>query len=187
MLLPRIRHPSPVFRKPFFCLQPSAQTKRPPHPSVQQPFFCANCMPAACSRSAAHNHLAGFLTHTSGASPTSFRGLLGFPMTGFRLGCILPTIHAPGQRAFSRCAASFFLEIRQYSCKKMSCSARKSSLPVTLPVGRMHPCGQTRAYSAGRRLLSFPFPLSAYLKAPASRHKLAVFCLLSLYRPPGTL
>ena len=41
------------------------------------------------------------------------------------LGCILPTPDAPGQRAFSRRAASFFLEIRQYSCKKMSCAARK--------------------------------------------------------------
>ena len=39
------------------------------------------------------------------------------------LGCILPTPNAPGQRVFSRCAAPFFLEIRQYSCEKMSCSA----------------------------------------------------------------
>ena len=39
------------------------------------------------------------------------------------LGCILPTPNAPGQRTFSRCAAPFFLEIRQYSCEKMSCSA----------------------------------------------------------------
>ena len=31
--------------------------------------------------------------------------------------------NAPGQRAFSRCAASVFLEIRQYSCEKMSFSA----------------------------------------------------------------
>ena len=35
----------------------------------------------------------------------------------------LKTPNTPGQRAFSRCAASFFLEIRQYSCEKMSCSA----------------------------------------------------------------
>ena len=41
------------------------------------------------------------------------------------LGCILPTPNAPGQRVFSRCAAPFFLEIRQYSCGKMSCSAQK--------------------------------------------------------------
>ena len=37
----------------------------------------------------------------------------------------LKTPNAPGQRTFSRCAAPFFLEIRQYSCEKMSCSARK--------------------------------------------------------------
>ena len=42
------------------------------------------------------------------------------------LGCILPTPNAPGQRVFSRCAAPFFLEIRQYSCEKMSCSTQKS-------------------------------------------------------------
>ena len=41
------------------------------------------------------------------------------------LGCILPTPNAPGRRGFLRCAASFFLEIRQYSCGKMSCSARE--------------------------------------------------------------
>ena len=37
----------------------------------------------------------------------------------------LKTPNAPGQRAFLRCAASFFLEIRQYSCEKMSCAVRK--------------------------------------------------------------
>ena len=42
------------------------------------------------------------------------------------LGCILPTPTAPGQRVFSRCAAPFFLEIRQYSCEKTSCSAQKN-------------------------------------------------------------
>jgi len=40
-------------------------------------------------------------------------------------GCILPNPNAPGQRTFSRCAAAFFLEIRQYSCEKKSCSAQK--------------------------------------------------------------
>ncbi len=34
----------------------------------------------------------------------------------------LKTPNAPGQRVFLRCAASFFLEIRQYSCEKMSCA-----------------------------------------------------------------
>ena len=37
----------------------------------------------------------------------------------------LKTPNAPGQRSFSRCATPFFLEIRQYSCEKMSCSAQK--------------------------------------------------------------
>ena len=41
------------------------------------------------------------------------------------LGRILPTPDAPGLRVFSRRAASFFLEIRQDSCEKMSCAARK--------------------------------------------------------------
>ena len=40
-------------------------------------------------------------------------------------GCILTNPNAPGQRTFSRCAAAFFLEIRQYSCEKKSCSAQK--------------------------------------------------------------
>ena len=34
----------------------------------------------------------------------------------------LKTPNAPGQRVFSRCAAPFFLEIRQYSWGKMSCA-----------------------------------------------------------------
>ena len=37
----------------------------------------------------------------------------------------LKTPNAPGRRTFSRCAAPFFLEIRQYSCEKMDCSAQK--------------------------------------------------------------
>ena len=37
----------------------------------------------------------------------------------------LKTPNAPGQRVFSRCAAPFFLEIRQYSCEKTSCSAQE--------------------------------------------------------------
>ena len=46
-------------------------------------------------------------------------------IVAFCLGCILPTPNAPGQRVFSRCAAPFFLEIRQYSCEKRSCSTQK--------------------------------------------------------------
>ena len=37
----------------------------------------------------------------------------------------LKTPNAPGQWVFSRCTAPFFLEIRQYSCEKMSCSTQK--------------------------------------------------------------
>ena len=37
----------------------------------------------------------------------------------------LKTPNAPGQRVFLRCTASFFLEIRQYSCEKMSCSTQE--------------------------------------------------------------
>ncbi|MFQ9062530.1 MAG: hypothetical protein ACLR5X_13770 [Oscillospiraceae bacterium] len=37
---------------------------------------------------------------------------------GIRARMYLKTPNAPGQRAFLRCAASFFLEIRQYSCEK---------------------------------------------------------------------
>ena len=43
----------------------------------------------------------------------------------WKQGCILPTVNAPGQRAFSHCAAPFSLEIRQYSYEKMACPARK--------------------------------------------------------------
>ena len=51
----------------------------------------------------------------------------------------LKTVNAPGQRAFSRCAASFFLEIRQYSCEKMSCSARKFLAAGHITSFHIHP------------------------------------------------
>ena len=51
----------------------------------------------------------------------------------------LKTDNAPGQRAFSRCAASFFLEIRQYSCEKMSCSARKFLAAGHITSFQIHP------------------------------------------------
>ena len=47
--------------------------------------------------------------------------------------------NAPGQRAFSRCAASFFLEIRQYFCEKMSCSARKFLAAGHIAGFQIHP------------------------------------------------
>ena len=54
-------------------------------------------------------------------------------------GVYLKTPNAPGQRAFSRCAASFFLEIRQYSCEKMSCSARKFLAAGHIAGFQIHP------------------------------------------------
>ena len=57
----------------------------------------------------------------------------------YTLGCILSTPDAPGQRAFSRRAASFFLEIRQYSCGKMSCSAQKFLAAGHIMSFQIHP------------------------------------------------
>ncbi len=51
----------------------------------------------------------------------------------------LKTPDAPGQRAFSRRAASFFLEIRQYSCEKMSCAARKFLAAGHIGSFQIHP------------------------------------------------
>ena len=55
------------------------------------------------------------------------------------LGCILPTPNAPGQRVFSRCAAPFFLGIRQYSCEKMSCSTQKFLAAGHIGSFQIHP------------------------------------------------
>ena len=51
----------------------------------------------------------------------------------------LKTPNAPGQRTFSRCAAPFFLEIRQYSCEKMSCSAQKFLAAGHIGSFQIHP------------------------------------------------
>ncbi len=56
-----------------------------------------------------------------------------------KLGCILPTPNAPGQRVFSRCAAPFFLEIRQYSCEKMSYSTQKFLAAGHIGSFQIHP------------------------------------------------
>ena len=53
----------------------------------------------------------------------------------------LKTPNAPGQRTFSRCAAPFFLEIRQYSCEKMSCSAQKFLAAGHIGSFQIHPSG----------------------------------------------
>ena len=51
----------------------------------------------------------------------------------------LKTPNAPGQRIFSRCAAPFFLEIRQYSCEKMSCSAQRFLAAGHIGSFQIHP------------------------------------------------
>ena len=55
----------------------------------------------------------------------------------------LKTPNAPGQRTFSRCAAPFFLEIRQYSCEKMSCSAQKFLAAGHIGSFQIHPTKQS--------------------------------------------
>ena len=67
----------------------------------------------------------------------------------YTLEMYLKTPNAPGQRAFSRCTAPFFLEIRQYSCEKSLAQRKNSSLPVTLGVGRIHPRTSKREKSRG--------------------------------------
>ena len=57
----------------------------------------------------------------------------------------LKTPNAPGQRAFLRCAASFFLEIRQYSCEKMSCATQKSLAAGHIMSFQIHPRDTTRS------------------------------------------
>ena len=67
----------------------------------------------------------------------------------------LKTPNAPGQRAFLRCAASFFLEIRQYSCEKMSCATQKSLAAGHIMSFQIHP----------RKPLRFSWIFPAKLKA----------------------
>ena len=69
----------------------------------------------------------------------------------------LKTPNAPGQRAFLRCAASFFLEIRQYSCEKMSCATQKSLAAGHIMSFQIHP---------NRR-----FPASSITENRKLRHK----------------
>ena len=96
------------------------------------------------------------------------------PIFGARV--YLKTPNAPGQRTFSRCAAPFFLEIRQYSCEKMSCSAQKFLAAGHIGSFQIHPksramrgcasklaCGHRigprrmqRFYGNLRRIRSFP-------------------------------
>ena len=63
----------------------------------------------------------------------------------------LKTPNAPGQRIFSRCAAPFFLEIRQYSCEKMSCSAQKFLAAGHIGSFQIHPTSLHWTFAFRRR------------------------------------
>ena len=69
----------------------------------------------------------------------------------------LKTPNAPGQRAFLRCAASFFLEIRQYSCEKMSCATQKSLAAGHIMSFQIHPSFSitSSSISCSNRRISF--------------------------------
>ncbi len=62
----------------------------------------------------------------------------------------LKTANPPGQRTFLCCTAPFFLEIRQYSCGKMSCSARKSLAAGHIFSFQIHPSYSTDGQFTGR-------------------------------------
>ena len=66
-------------------------------------------------------------------------GRRGVPVAAEAIRVYLKTPNAPGQRTFSRCAAPFFLEIRQYSCEKMSCSAQKFLAAGHIGSFQIHP------------------------------------------------
>ena len=83
--------------------------------------------------------------HSAGrAEPRPYQLRLHFngfcvKQTVYGLRVYLKTPNAPGQRAFLRCAASFFLEIRQYSCEKMSCATQKSLAAGHIMSFQIHP------------------------------------------------
>ena len=70
----------------------------------------------------------------------------------------LKTPNTPGQRAFSRCAAPFFLEIRQYSCEKMSCSAQKFLVAGHIWSFQIHPRKEVRRIITRRAEDGYIFP-----------------------------
>ena len=89
----------------------------------------------------------------------------------------LKTPNAPGQRTFSRCAAPFFLEIRQYSCEKMSCSAQKFLAAGHIGSFQIHP----RQYF---KYLSRPdFPFQELFAYKYSNRKVDLFFLWERYFP----
>ena len=59
------------------------------------------------------------------------------------------------QRVFSRCAASFFLEIRQYSCKKMSCSTQKFLAAGHIGSWKNTPYDSKTRRASARRVVHF--------------------------------
>jgi len=69
----------------------------------------------------------------------------------------LKTPNAPGQRAFLRCAASFFLEIRQYSCEKMSCATQKSLAAGHIMSFQIHP-----SFPTGEQAGACEFAVNSY-------------------------
>ena len=76
-----------------------------------------------------------------------------------------------------RCAASFFLEIRQYSCEKMSCATQKSLAAGHIMRFQIHP----RQYSKYLSRSDFPFQeLFAY---KGSNQKVDLFFLWDRYFP----
>ena len=85
----------------------------------------------------------------------------------------LKTPNAPGQRAFLRCAASFFLEIRQYSCEKMSCATQKSLAAGHIMSFQIHPkIPAETVRSAGSMWASTPTINS---EKPADLHRTIAF------------
>ena len=101
----------------------------------------------------------------------------------------LKTPNAPGQRTFSRCAAPFFLEIRQYSCEKMSCSAQKFLAAGHIESFQIHPsCRRISAINRRCRpdllvciflrgsLLCLPRPYKRQRPPMASPHRGRLFC-----------
>ena len=81
----------------------------------------------------------GFRENVWKASPESTKAPAAEANIRTLLRVYLKNPNAPGQRAFSRCAAPFFLEIRQYSCEKMSCSAQKFLAAYHIGSFQMHP------------------------------------------------
>ena len=70
----------------------------------------------------------------------------------------LKTPNAPGQRAFLWCAAPFFLEIRQYSCEKMSCSTQKFLAAGHIMRFQIHPSKDVPELLSNRDVVVCPNP-----------------------------